>query len=70
MSGSRLLLILLILLVHVTLSPAQWIQTNGPYGGLVRAFATSGTNLYAGTDGSGVFLSTNNGASWNPVSNG
>jgi hypothetical protein len=36
----------------------------------VRAFAISGTNLFAGTDGGGVFLSTNNGTSWTQVNNG
>jgi hypothetical protein len=41
---------------------SQWVQTNGPYGGTVRAFAVSGTNLFAGTDNGGV--STNNGTSW------
>ena len=30
---------------------AQWVQTNGPYGGYVYAFAVSGTNLFAGTEG-------------------
>ena len=34
---------------------AQWIQTNGPYGGNIRCFAFSGTNLFAGTQGMGVF---------------
>ncbi|MCX5753079.1 MAG: hypothetical protein NTW97_05465 [Candidatus Krumholzibacteria bacterium] len=29
---------------------SQWIQTNGPYGGYVPAFAVSGTNLFAGAD--------------------
>jgi ligand-binding sensor domain-containing protein len=49
---------------------AQWVQTNGPYGGEIRALAVSGTNLYAGTWDSGVFLSTNNGASWRAVNAG
>jgi len=49
---------------------AQWIQTNGPYGGIVNCFVVSGTNLFAGTDGGGVFLSTNNGTSWTVVNNG
>jgi hypothetical protein len=31
---------------------------------------TGGTNLFAGTYGSGVFLSTNNGTSWNAVNSG
>jgi hypothetical protein len=46
---------------------ADWIQTNGRYGGTVSCLAVSpngsgGTNLFAGT-GSGVFLSTDNGTS-------
>jgi len=48
----------------------QWVQTNGPYGGTITCFALSpssneanGKNIFAGTTG-GVFLSTNNGASW------
>ncbi len=48
---------------------AQWVQTNGPYGGRINCFAVSGTNLFAGTDG-GVFLSTNNGTSWTAVNTG
>ncbi len=30
---------------------AQWIPTNGPYGGDIRCFAVSGSNLFAGTNG-------------------
>jgi hypothetical protein len=48
---------------------AQWIQTNGPYGGFVYSYALSGTNLFAGTEG-GVFLSTNNGTTWTAASTG
>jgi len=46
-----------------------WEQTNGPYGVFVNALAVSGTNIFAGTGG-GVFLSTNNGLSWNAVNSG
>ncbi|MDP2886983.1 MAG: T9SS type A sorting domain-containing protein [Ignavibacteria bacterium] len=49
---------------------ARWIQTNGPYAGQVYSFAVSSTNLFAGTDGGGVFLSTNNGTSWSSVNTG
>jgi hypothetical protein len=49
---------------------SQWVQTNGPYGGTVRAFAASGPNLLAGTDGGGIFRSTNNGTSWTQVNTG
>jgi photosystem II stability/assembly factor-like uncharacterized protein len=51
---------------------AHWVQTNGPYayGGNVTAFAISGTNVFAGTEVGGVFLSTNNGTSWARVNTG
>ena len=43
---------------------AQWVEkNNGLYGGVVRSFAISGTNLFAGTS-DGIFLSTDNGNSW------
>src|SRR5450755_5115670 len=50
---------------HTNVS-AQWVRTNGPYGGPVSCFAVSGTNLFAGTD-RGVFLTTNNGTTWKAV---
>jgi hypothetical protein len=36
----------------------------------VLAFAVSGTNIFAATYGSGVFLSTNSGTSWTKVNSG
>jgi len=39
---------------------AQWIQTNGPYGGTINCFAVNGSNLFAGTGGGGVW--------WRPLS--
>ena len=44
----------------------QWIQTSQPEG-FVTSFAVSGSNLIAGTNGKGVFLSTDNGTNWTPV---
>ncbi len=50
---------------------AQWVQTNGPYTtGTVSCFATNGTNLFAGTSESGVYLTTNFGSDWTPENNG
>lgn len=43
---------------------AQWVRTDGPYGANVSTIVVSGVNLFAGTKGGGVFLSTNNGTSW------
>ena len=50
-------------------SHAQWVQTNCPGGGTVKSLLVSGTNLFAGTGG-GVFLSTNEGATWTAVNSG
>ena len=63
----NLQLMLFILLCNST--HAQWVQTSGPSGGLVLSLAVSGSNLFAGTNGS-VFLSTNNGESWSIVNSG
>jgi hypothetical protein len=49
---------------------AQWIQSDGPYGGQILSLAFSGTNIFAGTAFGGVYLSTNSGQSWAPVNNG
>ena len=37
---------------------------------VVRSFAVSGNNIFAGTQDYGVFLSTNNGTSWTSVNSG
>jgi photosystem II stability/assembly factor-like uncharacterized protein len=49
---------------------AQWVAKNKNYKGHVNTLFTNGNNLYVGTEGGGVFLSTDNGASWNAVNTG
>ncbi len=49
---------------------SQWVQANGPYGGSIRALAVEGANIYAASNGSGVFRSTDNGESWKVVNIG
>ena len=50
---------------------AQWVQTNGPFGGQdVTCLAVIGNNLFAGTLDHGVFITNNNGNSWMAVNNG
>ena len=58
-----LLLIAFIVSTNTTIN-AQWSRTNGPYGGSISELAIKGTTIIAGTNGDGVFLSDNNGASW------
>lgn len=49
---------------------AQWTPTSGVSGGFIWRIISSGSNLYVGTFGYGVFKSTDNGTSWNPCVNG
>lgn len=49
---------------------AQWIQTGGPCGGDVRCIASDGSNMFAGTSGTGLCLSTDNGSNWTAVNTG
>jgi hypothetical protein len=58
-----------IILISIKIN-GQWVQTNGPFGGDVRCFVQNGSNLYAGTGGNGVFLSTNNGTEWKAANSG
>ena len=48
-----------------------WVQTNGPYGGEILAFyaAPKGV-LFVGTEGAGIFRSTDRGDTWAPVNTG
>ncbi|HNG28740.1 MAG TPA: immunoglobulin domain-containing protein, partial [Blastocatellia bacterium] len=51
-------------------SNLQWTQTAGPYSGFMSAFGSSGTILFAGTEGAGVFRSTDGGQNWIAVNTG
>ncbi len=68
--GSRLVsmcLSLFCLASQVTFAQNYWQQTNGPNGANVRALAIDASGrLFAGTSGSGVYRSTDNGGSWTP----
>jgi photosystem II stability/assembly factor-like uncharacterized protein len=64
------LCLMVALLLLCTFASAQWVQTNGPNGVDIRCVARSGPNLFAGTYGSGVFLSIDNGTSWTAVNTG
>jgi Secretion system C-terminal sorting domain len=50
--------------VGTNLLHAQWVQTDGPYGGIVNALVVSGSDIFAGTYGGGVYQSTNYGRNW------
>ena len=53
---------------EISKSRAQWRQTNGPYGGeILTLFVTTEGIFLAGTDGAGIFRSTDGGDSWTPA---
>ncbi|MFZ4591600.1 MAG: T9SS type A sorting domain-containing protein [Ignavibacteria bacterium] len=61
----KIILFVLILQLSSAISNAQWVQLpNAPYGATIQCFTNSGTNLFAGTYLSGIFLSTNYGENW------
>ncbi len=43
---------------------AQWVQTNGPYGGDITALAKSASTIFAATFENGIFTSTDDGSTW------
>src|SRR6188472_3749650 len=57
------------MLIGLSIYAQQWSPI-GPGGGIIKCFASSGTNIYAGTFGGGVFLTSNNGLLWTPVNSG
>jgi hypothetical protein len=59
--------LLLLTLFFFLISQSQWVQTNGPYGGNVTCFTTSGSTLFAGTNIGGVYRSTDYGNNWASV---
>jgi photosystem II stability/assembly factor-like uncharacterized protein len=64
------LLIIFILFFLPTNAQNFWTSTNGPYAGSVRSLAINSNNqIFAGTNGSGIYRSTDNGNSWTQLSN-
>jgi photosystem II stability/assembly factor-like uncharacterized protein len=63
------LIVFILLSIYNIVLQAQWIQTNGPFGGTVHCLTTSKTNIYAGTD-YGIYRSTDLGINWIPTNNG
>lgn len=51
-------------------SVAQWKQTNGPNNCRFTSIVTDNINVYAGTNGGGVFRSSDLGVTWNPINSG
>ncbi|MFI5201896.1 MAG: hypothetical protein ACHQNE_05885, partial [Candidatus Kapaibacterium sp.] len=52
------------ILAQAGLASAQWMQTNGPEGGKPGVFFSFGSNIFVGTEGAGIFRSSDSGATW------
>lgn len=64
-------LAVILLITHTNLySQDFWYPTNGPDGGRILSFADKAGLLFAGTEGAGVFRSSNNGNSWEAINEG
>jgi photosystem II stability/assembly factor-like uncharacterized protein len=48
-------------------SNAQWIQTNGPYGGTILSLAVMDSTIFAGTQYCGAYYSSDYGNNWNQI---
>jgi photosystem II stability/assembly factor-like uncharacterized protein len=49
---------------------SQWQQTNFPSSAKVNTLVVFGSRIYAGTNGDGILMSTDNGDSWNKLNEG
>jgi hypothetical protein len=64
-------LAMMIMLSFLVSQPAQsaWVQTNGPSGGDIESLAAMGSHIFAGSAGHGVYVTMDDGNSWNNYSN-
>ena len=54
----------------ISISYSQWIQTEGPEGGYTNDMVKIDNTLIVTAGGGGVYISTNNGTSWEPSNEG
>ena len=62
-------ILLLVAIFVMNIVNAQWVQTLGPYGGRVSCITSCNSKIFAGGSG-GVFVSSDNGTTWQAVNNG
>jgi hypothetical protein len=69
-SMNRFMVLILFLVVVYGQSYAQWERTNFPDTIKVNALAINDSTIFAGTDGEGLFVSTDNGGNWVSMNEG
>lgn len=68
--GNSVVLIILLLFILSHQSFAQWEKTNLQSTFKVNTLAISDSSIFAGTDGDGIFVSTDNGENWKSITEG
>jgi photosystem II stability/assembly factor-like uncharacterized protein len=53
-----------VLFLFANIASAQWVQTNGPYGGAISSIAVKGHTIFIGDNIGGIYRSADNGANW------
>ena len=61
---------LILSLCTLSTGTAQWTQCTGIYGGIVHTFAENSTAMFIGTEGGGIYRSTDNGKNWTTANKG
>ncbi len=62
--------VLINILLLISSTNAQWVDTGCPFGGYVQAITTAEPQIFIGTSLGGVYRSTDNGSSWSQVNSG
>jgi hypothetical protein len=67
---TQFICVALAIVLRCPYATGQWVRTNAPDSVQVDALVGTGTNLFAGTENRGIFLSTNNGTTWTVANTG
>ena len=70
MATPKPLLLACLSLLCISISYSQWTQSAGPEGGYTNDIVKVDNTLIVSAGGGGVYISTNNGASWEPSNEG
>ena len=67
---NNLIPIILLLIILWGQSYAQWERTNLPVSVKVNTIVIRDSSIFAGTNGKGIFVSTDNGENWKSINEG
>jgi photosystem II stability/assembly factor-like uncharacterized protein len=62
--------LIVIFIISNCVLKAQWVSANWPFSGYTNCLSVSDSNIFAGTNGDGIYASTDDGINWTAYSNG